>query len=179
MKIINNKKNEIKKSKSKVKMGWIESFKLLMIKPKQRLLINMKLINGDKEQFIAKIENNAFKYLNAKYVVDEECMTFNRTFKMYESDYHQNLSIPIRQEIECNEIVQELKNQTEAPYYDIINNINPITLKEFVDSKIIQNSLQGQAMTQIFGFIKVMLVIVTIISGISLLIMINVSGIFA
>ena len=155
--------------------------KLKNFSKNQKILVNMKLHDGDTEQLVVKIEdNNTFNYKNSKYIVVEKFLHYNRSFKLWESNYHQDISIPILYNVDVIEIKKYLDDPKvlDKDVIECLSNIEPSVLKTFSDSKVIIDSIQGHAISQIMGFIKMMLIIILIGVGISLFILIGGSGIF-
>ena len=181
MKLKKNKKYKKGYRQSKMKVKLPLKDKLKNLSNKQKILVNMRLHDGDTEQFIVKIDdNNTFTYKNGKYIVVEKFLHYNRSFKLWEANYHQDISIPVLYDIDPIEIKKYLDNPkvVDKDVIECLSNIEPLVLKTFSDSKVIIDSIQGHAISQIMGFIKIMLIIILIGVGISLFILVGGSGIF-
>jgi hypothetical protein len=61
---------------------------------------------------------------------------------------------------------------------DVDTAINPVSLKLFMESDIIQKILKGEDLEKVFGFMKTMLIILVCICALSLVILLNMSGAF-
>lgn len=132
-------------------------------KPRRELIVaNMELVSGDNELFVVQVKNKTFTLFNKRYLVDETFLSYNRTFKMWESRYHENLSIPVKQTIPAKQIVDDLKEVDNQDLQDVINNLDPSILESLVKTQIIQKVFAGEKMQDIFGFIKIMLILIVV-----------------
>jgi len=142
--------------------------------PSMLILANMQLNTGDHETAIVKVSGKSFDLYGKKYLVDDQSLYFNRTFKMWCSDYHEDLSLNIKRTLPSMETMpdlnillpikrdlpaQELIAELETKDIDIINNVNPKVLKDFVASEVIQKVFQGQEMEGLFRFLKIMMIL--------------------
>ncbi|GAG26207.1 unnamed protein product, partial [marine sediment metagenome] len=143
-------------------------------RPEHTLLINMELRNGFHRLFMVSIKGNKFKYDNGTYVIDDEFKYYDLGARTYCLDYHQDLSFPIRRKIDINKI-KALVSQEGIT--DVDTAINPLTLKQFIESEVIQKVMRGADMDQVFKFLKAVLIYVAIITTTMLLLYIQSSGI--
>jgi len=178
MKQKQQEKEEIRQFDYKAKKGlWSNFMQMLKLNRnyKDAILINMELSNGHHTHFIAYITNNAFTWSKKTYVTDDTLKYYDMSSKMWCLDYHEDLTIPIKRKIDVNQIkkVVSLEGVT-----DVDTAINPVSLDLFMESDIIQKILKGQDLDKMFGFMKIMLIIIMFITVICLLILLNMSGAF-
>jgi len=129
--------------------------------PSQLILCNLELNTGDHEIIPVKVVGKSFTIYGKRYLVNEEFLYFNRTFKMWYGDYHEDCSIQIQRKLPAQEIKQKLQDMQ----LEVVNNVNPKILEEFTTSEVIQKVFQGQEMEGIFRFLKIMVILILIASG--------------
>jgi len=182
MKLIKNKKYnpdtcEIDKQSpftSKLKLG--EKF-LTEVAASTTILVHFKLNTGDEEFHIVKVTKKRFLLYKKTYLVDTKYLTYNRTFKLFMATYHEDLALPIKQIIDVNSIKNGINNHKD--YALVKSNVNPAILTEYSKSKVIQDTLQGHALTSVMGFLKVMAILTLIAIIIVLILNLQMSGLFS
>ena len=132
--------------------------------PSVLILANMQLNTGDYESAIVRVQGKSFILYGKRYLVDDEKLYFNRTFKMWCLNYHEDLSIPVKKThaflpVDENIPAQEIKKELESTKIDVVNNINPKVLQDFTTSEVIQKVFQGQEMEGLFHFLKIMMIL--------------------
>ena len=162
-----------KQSKTKCNLTNKRRFwKFKFANPSVLILANMELNTGDHEMAIVRVTGKSFVLYGNRYLVDEEKLYFNRTFKMWCSNYHEDLSIPVQNKytfipVDSTIPAQEIKRELEEKDIDVVNNINPKVLQDFTTSEVIQKVFQGQEMEGLFRFLKLMSILVLVVSCIS------------
>ncbi|NCC70454.1 hypothetical protein EOM09_02635 [bacterium] len=160
------------KNKTDIK-GW--KYRLIdKYKPLSSLLINMQLTNGKVIQFVTTIQDFGFVFDKGYYIVDDKLKYFNVSSNMYALDYHEELCFPIQRNINISEIKEKL---IDSDLIELKTAINPISLNKFMESTVIQKLLAGAEMEDSLRFIKVMVIITGIIGVVTLLLVLNMSGI--
>jgi len=142
--------------------------------PQKTLLVNMELSNGLHKLFWVSIERNKFEFQKGTYIIDNELKYYNLGARTYCLDYHQELAFPVQRRIDVNQLK---KIVTMEGITDVDTAINPLTLKQFIESEVIQKVMRGADMDKVFHFMKAMLVYVAIVTTILLLIYVQSSGI--
>lgn len=122
-------------------------------------LVHMKLRNGDKVHFIADAKQLYIFFESGAYLVDQTCMEWNKTAKMYECFYHQDYSMPIKIDVPVNELVQNMEKTEDE---DIVLESNPYVLRKFITGEFVQKAAQGSEILNDIGWIKTMQTIHTI-----------------
>ena len=147
------------------------------------IVADLELINGDSELHVVEVEQEHFKLLGGMYLVHEKYLKYNRTLRMWVGKYHQKLSLPIDQSIDTSkhkkngqplnttipakDIKKMIADSTEQGVIDVVNNVDPNILVNFVKTQIIQKVFAGEEMANVFGFIKIMLIVILIGVGIA------------
>ena len=160
-------------------MKKLDKFKYMFTPKSSLIVVDMQLNTGDFEFFVVKTQKRKFELFGKMYLVDDNMLTYNRSFKMYVGKYHENLSIPIKQHIPVDAIKEQMKGKTNASYSRVINNVEPEILKTWNTSKVIQDNIKGQALGNNLNKITMMLWVIGIISLISMLIALNMSGLLS
>lgn len=148
----------------------------LFFKGRDRMLIHMELTTGFHTQFVTTVKNNQFVYKGCSYIIDDEFKYYDLSAKMFALDYHQNINIPIQRKIPLNELKKIVES---AGITDVETAINPLTLKQFIESEVIQKVMKGAELDKVFSFIKLMLILIAVASVVTLLIVVQSSGLLA
>jgi hypothetical protein len=143
-------------------MKGFKNFKMKFKNSSSLIVANMELLNGDIEMFVVEVKHKSFKILNGEYIVNEDYLKYNRTLKMWEAKYHQICSVPIDQTIPITKLTKGVQKIENSEVRDIVNNLNPEILVNFVRTQIIQKVFAGEEMQNIFGFIKIMLILIAV-----------------
>lgn len=163
----------------RTKVGWWKAFKNNM---KERffstkvMLIHMELRNGFHIQFIAKIRQNEFSYDKGTYIIDDDLKYYDMSAKMWSLDYHQDIAVPVLRKVPVSKIKKAIETKGIT---DIDTAINPITLKQFIESEVIQKVMKGEEMDKVFKFLKFMLILNVLISAVTAIVILQSSGILA
>ena len=118
--------------------------------PDRAMLINMQMRNGMHRTFFIKPKKGHFTYMRGMYIIDTELRYYNIDAKMYSLDYHQEFPLPIKRNLDPNELKKAVKS---SGIYEIENALNPSVLQGFLESKIAEGVMQAQ---QIDKFLKSM-----------------------
>jgi hypothetical protein len=147
------------------------------ITPKSSLIVaHMQLNTGDFEDFVVRAKGGMFVLFKKKYLVDDDFLVWNRTYKMYQSNYHEDMTIPVKQHIPVNEIKNKMKNDVNASYSRVVNNVEPAILTSWNSNKVIQDSLKGQKLGDTMAKQTIMLWVIGVIGLVTMLITLNMSG---
>lgn len=120
---------------------WKKSLKERLFKS-VALIVRMELNNGNYRTFLQVIERDqSFKYNKRRYVFDSEKRYFDLDLQMYCINYHEALSVPIRQHIPVTKIKDTMKDMES----EIYNALDPLTLENLMESKIAEGMMKGQA----------------------------------
>ena len=171
-------RTESKSYDFKAKKGWWSNFwqKFKLRKFfKDSILVNMELANGHHTHFIGYCTNNSFEWQGKQYITDDTLKYYDISSKMWCLDYHEDLTIPIKRKIDVNQIK---KIVSMSGITDVDTAINPVSLKLFMESDIIQKILKGEDLEKVFGLMKTLLIIIVCVTVISLVILLNMSGAF-
>jgi len=142
--------------------------------PEKTWLIHMELNNGNAEDFIVSIDRNEFNYLNGLYIIDDDFKYYNISSRLWALDYHQGLSIPIKHHINLTLLK---KGISQAGITDIDTAINPLTLKQWLESDVIQKVMKGEELDRYFRLMKLLCIINLVINILVMLILLKTSGI--
>jgi len=137
-------------------------------------VINMLLLNGMRRTYLIKANGDKFKIDDKEYVIDESLKYYDVSIALYCLDYHENFSLPYKNTIKLNDIMDGLESSGIS---DVETAINPSTLRRFITSQVIEKVLKGAEMDDVFKFIKIFLILIFVGVAISLLILIQTSGI--
>jgi len=136
---------------------------LKQLSPSTTIAVYFKLNTGDEEFHIVKVQAKKFKVYKKTYFADSKYLTYNRTLGMFMGTYHEDISLPIKQVINVNELKDGVNNKPQ--YATVKSNINPDILTEYAKSKVIQDTLNGHALTSVMGFLKIF-AIITFVLGV-------------
>lgn len=173
-KIKNKKAKNLKDGRSKYNIfRGLKNFHFNFAKRSQLIVAYIELVNGDVEQLLVKVKDNSFKLSGKRYIVHEKYLKYNRTLKMWEGKYHEKLSLPIDQTVPAKDIIKQIKADSRVEVQDIVNNTDPLILEQFTTSQIVQKVFAGELMNNVFGFIKIMLIVIALGVGICAFILIS------
>ena len=178
--------DEIKKNKQRIKefnktkpknwldlKGWIIKIKDRLF-PNKTFLVHMELRNGMHTQFVIMLKGNCFNYMDGIYVIDDKFKYYDVSSKLYCLDYHQDFSLPIKRKVDLNALRNAIQKEGIT---DVDTAINPVTLKNFIESAVIQKVMKGEEMDQIFRFLKLMTTLIFIGVVIILIVLLKTTGI--
>ena len=196
MKLIPNKKynpenaDETKEAPMNVKLKMGDKF-LTEMAASTTILVHYKLATGDEEFHVVRVKNKMFKLYNMSYFVDTRYLTYNRTFKLFMATYHETLSLPLKQIIGVQDKLKlPLKQVVNVkgikdginndPTYALVkSNADPSILTEYAKTKVIQDTLNGHALSTSIMKIIIIGVIGLVLMLINLIVSLQASGIFA
>ena len=124
--------------KTKFQKKFVKKTKFAVIEnlhPNKAIMVNMSLNNGYHTDFVVKLKyDNSFKFDKKTYFVDSDSLYYLLSSRIWCCDFHENFSMAVKRIIPINDIKAEI--QQKIP--EIENAINPITLKNFINSKILE-----------------------------------------
>lgn len=144
--------------------------------PLSTVKINMELSNGQEFPFIVKIKNGGFIFDNGFYIIDEKYKYYDANAKLWCFDYHEELAFPIDKQVKISDVKKKLYESNEI---ELETAVNPKSLQKFMESTVIQKVLAGGQMEDSMKKMKTMILLTLILIGITLLIVLNNSGILA
>ena len=142
-------------------------------RPSSVVLINFETSAGFHTSFLVKTKEGGFRYNKATYILDEELKYYVISAKLWAYDFHQEFSIPIKRRIPLNEIKKAVENSNIT---QVEHATNPLTLDRFITSKIAEGIMKGQALDSWMRFVKLLIIIILVITGIHFLLFLNASG---
>jgi len=178
-----NSKNKLNKNNIKP-FDYLENFSRFTIKfwkefykrtsQKEKLfLIIMQLTNGKIKQFTITASNLEFNYLNKTYIIDPDLSREDVTTGLNVLYYHQEVAIPFKINFNLDLLRKNLKDYDNS----VEKAINPSSLKDFINSKVIEKVLKGQELTDEVLMLKKLVFGVLIITAVTLLVILQSSGI--
>jgi len=166
--------NKLKKF-DKLSLEYYKNLWNNMFNSSRCFIINMLLLNGMRRTYLVKITNEGtFKINNKEYVIDESLKYYDVAIGLYCLDYHESVSLPYKNKIKINDIMDGME---KAKISDVETAINPSTLRRFITSQVIEKVLKGAEMDDVFKFIKIFLILIFIGVAGCLIILIQTSGI--
>jgi hypothetical protein len=145
--------------------GWKREFKDAKY-PGRTFMVNMELRNGMHTHFMVELKWKCFDYEDGRYIIDDEYKYYDVDSKIYCLDYHQDCCLPLKRRFQMNLVMDAI---TQSGDIDTETSIDPKSLKIFMESDIIQKVMQGAEMEQWTKFVKIMLIVITGITGLILL----------
>jgi len=146
--------------------------------PDKTLLINMEMTNGFHRTFLIKQMDNSFKYNGKTYIIDNQLKYYNLDSKLYQLDYHENLTIPAKRNIDVEYILNTLKSRNQIPGKNIIpiEATNPALIEKFVQSKLLESLMKGGQFIESLKKFGFYLILILAISAIHFFVFIYASG---
>ncbi len=173
-KIKNKKPKHLKDGRTKFNIfKGIKNLKFKFKKQSSLIVADFELTNGDTEMFIVEVKKDSFKLFGKRYLVHEKYLKYNRTLKMWVSKYHEKVSLPVNQTVPAKDIIRTIQKDERPEVQDIINNVDPLILENYTTSQIVQKVFAGEKMQDIFGFIKLMLILLAVGVAISCFILVS------
>lgn len=142
--------------------------------PLSTVKVNMQLSNGEVMPFVVKIKDGGFIFDGGFYIIDDNYKYFDNNSGLWCFDYHEELCFPIDKRVNIKDLKDEIYGSDDV---ELETAVNPTSLNKFMESTVIQKLLSGAEMEDSLRKIKVMMMLVLVIVGVTLLIVINMSGI--
>jgi len=136
------------------------------------IIINMEMDNGDKRTFSIINNEKTFVYQDRAYIIDEKLKYYNSSLKSYCLDYHRSISVPLKNNYDALSITEAVGALDD----EVITSLNPIVLKQALEAKVVRDVVSGSSLEEIFKFLKLMLIITTVVSVIHLFLFLKASG---
>lgn len=186
-----------------IKLSWFEKRRLRKLKkkhPDNYILIRMEMNSGHFIEFYTIENNNNFIFRKKQYVIDISLKYYIKNRNVWAYDYHESLSIPLRNKVKLSEDINELLNRVEdksrkginvktdanevsqlienSEMIDVEKSLNPLTLQRFTESEVIKQILQGAVISRLLKVIFILVIIIAVFSVLHLLIYSYQSGLF-
>jgi len=142
--------------------------------PLSTIKVNMELSNGEVFPFVVKLHNNGFVFDNGWYIIDEKYKYYDNNAKLWAFDFHEELCFPVDKRIKISDVKKDIYESDDV---ELETAINPKSLQKFMESTVIQKLLAGAEMEDSLRKMKMYMIIILVITGVSLLLMLNMSGI--
>lgn len=150
-------------------------------RPRMRLVLMFNRA-GKPELFTVDARKTYFQYLNGTYIIPQEDDPEEIHSGLQLSFYHQSLSSPISFKIPVQELQETVSMdavEVQGNRYSIEYALHPELVKKFMLSQIIEKTMQGQDMQELFTKHGRLLLITLIVSAISLLLLLNYTGVLS
>jgi len=141
--------------------------------PLSTIKVNMELSNGECMPFVIKLTNGGFVFDGGWYIIDEKYKYYDNNANLWCFDYHEELCFPVNKKINLGEIKKKIYEDTEV---ELETAINPKSLQKFMESTVIQKLLAGAELEDAMGKMKMYMIVTMVITGVTLLLTINASG---
>lgn len=144
---------------------------------KDRVIVaNIELNNGDATQVLVVVGPDLmFTYRKCDYIIDDSLKQWNSAYQMFQLDYHQGFSMPIKRKIPLNKIREGF---IQAKIENVHYATNPSVLRTFLNSSVIQSSIQSTNITDFFKQIRLLIIVTMFASIMHLLFYLYQSGAF-
>jgi len=142
--------------------------------PLSTIKVNMELSNGEVMPFVTTIKDGGFIFDKGFYIVDENAKYFDNNARMWTFDYHEELCFPIKKKINLHKVKEKIYDGDDV---ELETAINPKSLQKFMESTVIQKLLSGAEMEDSLAKIKMFCLVTLVVTGATLLLVINMSGI--
>jgi len=129
------------------------------------MLINMELANGFHRTFLVRQKDDNFKYDDKVYIIDNELKYYNLDSRLWQLDYHENLTIPVKRKIPLTEIQKSIAT---GKLNSIETATNPALIEKFVTSKITESLMKGGQFVEFLKQFRFYIVVIMIVSIIHL-----------
>lgn len=141
--------------------------------PLSTIKVNMQLTNGEVMPFVVSVKNSGFVFNEGYYIVDEKCKYYDNNSNLWTFDYHEELCFPIEKNVKIGKIKDEIYSSNSV---ELETAINPKSLQKFMESTVIQKLLAGAEMEDSMRKIKVMNILILVVTAITMIVTINMSG---
>lgn len=129
--------------------GWFKLWKM-SLNPSKVILISMQLHIKKHIHFWEVIEGRTFFRGECEYIIDEEAMYYDETYKTWALEYHEGISIPLRKPS-----FEQLQKSIKTKKY-ITATIDAYTHKTISQANVIKSVVAGASNTQ-QGLITILL----------------------
>ena len=146
----------------------------------QLIVADMQLNTGDVELHVVEVSKKTFKLFGKRYIVNPEYLQYNRTLQMHVGKYHEGLSLPLNMHVDVNAVKSAVKNNVVdgSKEADVVTNLDPEVLESLVTTTIVQKVFAGAEMQDLFGLLKVLMIIGLLIGAVTLVVVLGTSGLF-
>lgn len=147
------------KSKKKTSVAYWKEWFLDKYFTGKIVLINMELTNGFHRTFTVIEKEEGFVFKGKKYLFDDENKYYNIDAKLYQFDYHEGITLPIKRKIPVTEIKKTMES-TEG--IDIEYAINPSTLQRFMTAKIAEGVMKGTQLDEFLRKLQMYIIVIMV-----------------
>jgi len=141
--------------------------------PLSTIKVNMELSNGENMPFVIKLTNGGFVFDGGWYIIDEKMKYYDNNAKLWCFDFHEELCFPVDKKINLGDVKKAIYEDGDI---ELETAINPKSLQKFMESTVIQKLLAGAEMEDSMRRMKMYMIITMVITGVTLLLTINASG---
>jgi len=139
------------------------------------MLINMELSTGNMTSFIIKLHpSNKFVFRNKTYIIDHALKQYHESTGLWSLYYNENMAVPYKNSVDVSRMH---KIVTEHGITDVETAFNPLSLRTFLESDVIQKIIQGEELGKFFDFMKMITLINAALAGLNLLMYVLTSGV--
>jgi len=167
------KSYKINKNKSLMDIRGMKYRLMSKYHPLSTIKVNMELSNGEVMPFVIKLTNGGFVFDGGWYIIDEKMKYYDNNAKLWCFDYHEELCFPVDKKIKLGDIKKAIYEDADI---ELETAINPKSLQKFMESTVIQKLLAGAEMEDSLRRMKMYNIITLVISGVTLLLVVNMSG---
>lgn len=141
--------------------------------PLSTIKVNMELSNGEVFPFCIRLTNGGFVFDEGWYIIDEKYKYYDNNAGLWCFDYHEELCFPVDKKINLGEMKKIIYEDGDV---ELETAINPKSLQKFMESTVIQKLLAGAEMEDSMRKMKMYMIITMVISAVTLLLVLNMSG---
>jgi len=141
--------------------------------PLATIKVNMELSNGEMFPFVVRLTNGGFVFDDGWYIIDEKYKFYDNNAKLWCFDFHEELCFPVDKRIKISDIKKSIYEDGDV---ELETAINPKSLQKFMESTVIQKLLAGAEMEDSMRKMKMYMIVTMVITGVTLLLTINASG---
>lgn len=128
-------------------------------------LVQMKLSNGKSTMFTVTSDDNTFSFKKGTYHIDPDMTVHDIHSGLDMLFYHQECASPFSIQFNLDNLKKSLKKSNVDDESNIIKAINPQSLKDFINSKVIEKVLKGQEMTDVLDKMMKLIIIGLVLSA--------------
>lgn len=141
--------------------------------PLSTIKVNMELSNGEVFPFCIRLTNGGFVFDEGWYIIDEKYKYYDNNAGLWCFDYHEELCFPVDKKINLGEMKKIIYEDGDV---ELETAINPKSLQKFMESTVIQKLLAGAEMEDSMRKMKMYMIITMVITAVTLLLVLNMSG---
>lgn len=140
---------------------WFRDKFMLKFRRSRLILVNMEMSNGDHRTFTVALGiDSEFTFNKKTYVCDGENKYYNADAQMYQYDFHEDLSLPIKKKFPIKDIKESIKASGNM---DVVMAINPNSLGAFVKHRIAEGVMKAGNVDEFLRKIQFFIIITMVI----------------